>query len=429
MKQKICKALAPYSVLRRESNLFRYLLYTVCARIGDSIDAIAYSWIAYQISGSASWLAIIAGINMLPTIFLTPFIAPLVEKWPKKPVMILSSLMRGLLVCLTGVLMLTGVLTVWHLAAITFCMSVIESLSDPAFMACVPQIIPSDKMEPAVSLRSIVSQVSQLLGAGLGGVLIGVLGGAWTLAVDGSLFLLAALPLLALRLNKDAAPEPDEQKESYLDAFRGGFSYFAKNASLVVLCLAGVFFNVLAGPIGQLEAAAVVEILHLDAFALSVGGVASSAGMLLGSVLYPLLSSKLNVRRVFMLCSASLAVGYVGFVLLGYVPVPFLRYAGLAVLYLFLMGCVSLFSVMANVLFFKVIAPEYLSRMASIFNAFACLGTPLASLLGGTLSGLLPLFVVFLVCGALCCVQTLIFARMRSLGNLEESLLTASNAS
>ena len=60
MKQKICKALAPYSVLRRESNLFRYLLYTVCARIGDSIDAIAYSWIAYQISGSASWLAIIS---------------------------------------------------------------------------------------------------------------------------------------------------------------------------------------------------------------------------------------------------------------------------------------------------------------------------------------------------------------------------------
>ena len=103
--------------------------------------------------------------------------------------------------------------------------------------------------------------------------------------------------------------------------------------------------------------------------------------------------------------------------------------AGLAVLYLFLMGCVSLFSVMANVLFFKVIAPEYLSRMASIFNAFACLGTPLASLLGGTLSGLLPLFVVFLVCGALCCVQTLIFARMRSLGNLEESLLATSNAS
>lgn len=429
MKQKILNAIKPYTVLRGERNLFFYLIYVVLGRLGDSIDALAYSWIAYEISGSASWLAFIAGINVLPTIFLTPLVAPMVEKWPKKTVMYLASLLRGLLVCLTGVLMLAGVLTVWHLAAITFTMSVVESLSDPAFMACVPRIIPADKMEPALSLRSVVSQVSQLLGVSLGGVLLGLLGGAWALAIDGSLFLLAALPLLALRLTQSDASAQEGQKESYREAFRGGFSYFIKNQPLVILCATGVLFNTLVGPLGQMEAAAVVEILHLDVFALSVSGVASSVGSVLGSMLYPLLSSRLNARRTLLLCTAALTGCYFLFLPLGLVPSGLLRYAGLALLMTAFMMCVSFFSVMSNVMFFKAIAPEYLSRMASIFNALACLGSPLSSLMGGTLASFLPLRAVFLLYGCLCLVEMFWLSRLRVLKNWEESAAAASNPS
>ncbi|MBQ5375577.1 MAG: MFS transporter, partial [Lachnospiraceae bacterium] len=57
-------------------------------RFGDSIDAIASSWIVYELTGEASWSAIIYAINRLPTIFLTPLAGPWVERHNKKSIMV-----------------------------------------------------------------------------------------------------------------------------------------------------------------------------------------------------------------------------------------------------------------------------------------------------------------------------------------------------
>mgnify|MGYP000778021018 FL=1 len=49
-----------YAELRGERNYWFYLASGLLGRLGDSIDAMAYSWIAYQITGSAVWLTVIA---------------------------------------------------------------------------------------------------------------------------------------------------------------------------------------------------------------------------------------------------------------------------------------------------------------------------------------------------------------------------------
>lgn len=429
MKHNVHKALSTYAVLRGECNYFFYLIHAVFSRIGDSIDALAYSWIAYQITGSAVWLAIIAGLNSLPTIFITPLVAPLVEKLPKKLIMCAATLARGALVCLTGVLMLLSRLTVWHLAVITLCMSTIESFSDPAFMACMPRIIPQEKMDAALSLRSILTRSCQLLGTALGGVLIGTLGGAWALSIDGLLFLLAALPLMTLHLKPEEPAQPDAPRESYFAAFRGGFSYFVRNHALFALCMTGVFFNVLIGPLGQMEAAFVVEVLHLDALALSVAGVASSMGMLAGSMLYPVFSPKLSFRRILVYTALSCALCYGSLVALGLVPFALLRYIGIGVLELIMMLCVSFFSLSSNVLFFKAVDSAYLARMASIFNAFSMLGVPLASVYGGTLVKLLSVRSVFLIGCVMMLVCALLASRLRVFTRMEELRRDVSNPS
>ncbi|MCR5671065.1 MAG: MFS transporter, partial [Butyrivibrio sp.] len=49
-------------------------------RFGDSVDAIASSWIVYEITGQASWSALIYALNRIPTIILTPLAGPWVER-------------------------------------------------------------------------------------------------------------------------------------------------------------------------------------------------------------------------------------------------------------------------------------------------------------------------------------------------------------
>lgn len=62
-----------YRVLRTQPQYLKLLSADLISRFGDSLDAIAYSWIIYEITGSESLMALIVGLNYIPTVLLQPF--------------------------------------------------------------------------------------------------------------------------------------------------------------------------------------------------------------------------------------------------------------------------------------------------------------------------------------------------------------------
>lgn len=410
-----------YASLKGERNYWLYLASTIFSRLGDSIDALAYSWIAYELTGSAVWLTIIVGVNSLPTIFITPLVAPIVERMNKKCVIVVTGFIRVALVLITGIFMLFGLLTAPMLLAITFVMSVSESFSDPAYMASVPRIIPADKLDAGIALRSTVTQAAQLVGAALGGVCLGAVGGGGALIMDAALFFLATLLLVFLHLVPVRGAEKAHQQAGYWEALKEGFQYFSKRATLVLLVLMSVSINMVLSPLNQLFTAYVVETLRMDAYALSVANVGSMVGMLLGTLVYPFFRKRLTLKRVIRIVGLSVTLQYAVAVLLsllqGAVPV---KYIGLFLLMFGSAVTISFYSIMANVLFFKVIEEQYLSRMASIFNAVGLLAVPLASLLSGSLVSILSVRKVFAVSAIASVIIFCSLMRAKAMGELDQ---------
>lgn len=416
-----------YAELRGERNYWFYLASGLLGRLGDSIDAMAYSWIAYQITGSAVWLTVIAGVNAIPTVVITPLVAPLVERMDKKRVMMVTGFVRAGLVLLTGIVMSLGRLTGPLLLVTTFLMSVSESFADPAYMACIPKLLPQDKLDTALALRTTVYQAAQLIGTGLAGVVLGVLGGGGALVADGTLFVFSTLLVRFLHLKSSSETSAGEEP-GYLRRLTDGFAYFKTHDTLVFLSLSGVLLSVLIAPFSQLQTAYVADTLRLDAYALSVLGVGTSAGMLIGSVVYPLLKGRLTLRRALGGCLGAFAGAYFWGCLLSLLPgFLWLQYAGLLALGLAQAFALSLFSLMINVLFFRVIQEAYLSRMASLFNAMTSLSVPVASLLTGGLVSFLPVLGVFGVAGVLSAVAMLILPQIQSARKLDAMLQTQPN--
>lgn len=412
--------LKTYASLKGERNYWFYLVSVTLSRLGDSIDSLAYSWIAYQLTGSAVWLTIIIGVNALPTIFLTPFLAPIVERTNKKCVMIVTGMIRVALTLATGVAMAMNVLTAPMLLAATFFMSVSESFSDPAYMASVPAIIPADKMDAGIALRSTVSQTAQLIGTGLGGLCLGTIGGGGALLVDGTLFVLATLALCFLRLTPARLDErPLQRKPRYLDALREGLRYFLCRPALVLLAMMNVSVNIVLSPMNQLLTAYVVEDLRLDAYALSVCGVASSVGLLIGSMAYPMVKHQLTPQRAVALVGSCVVVQYLAAIALGWVfEMEWFKYGALFLMNLCVGLAVSFYSVMSNVLFFRVIEEGYLSRMASIFNSLGMLAVPVGSLFSGSLVSVFPIKGIYLVASVLTLCLVFIAMRVKAMHEL-----------
>ena len=84
--------------LLHQTDYMKVLVANTISRFGDSIDAIAFAWLVYMITKSASWSAIILAVNYLPTIVIQPIAGTLVERMNKKKVVVVTNVIREIIV-------------------------------------------------------------------------------------------------------------------------------------------------------------------------------------------------------------------------------------------------------------------------------------------------------------------------------------------
>lgn len=390
-----------YKALKGEKEYWKLFIAHNISRFGDSIDAIAFSWMAYEITGSASWLAIIMGINAIPTILFQPLAGALVERINKKMLMVLTDFGRGLLVLLIAMLFLFGELSPWTLAICTFLMSTLEAFGLPASMAIYPKIISKEKYTVATSLNQSASQVSQIIGMALAGVIIGFWGTSGALVVDAITFFLSGLILCFLKTKNDVntSNKSTINFSSYKKDFQEGLTYFKGHKLILIICAIGSFMNVVIFPIGSLQAAYINESLQLDAIALSVASISLTVGMTVCSYLYPFISNKVKRYKLFLFSWFIMMILFVGLFING-PHLPLWLVWGLLILLLFLVGCCcSLISLAVNVSFMEHVEENYLARIGSLFNSMVMLATPIGSFIFAGMAKVMHVNQIFLFTG------------------------------
>lgn len=120
-----------YRDILTQKEYMKLLAANTVNRFGDSIDAIAFTWLIYALTGSAAWSAAIFGLNQLPTMFIQPLAGVWVEKKDKKKIMLWTDIIRGLIVLGFAVTYMTGMLTPWLMVIFTLSISTAEAFRIP----------------------------------------------------------------------------------------------------------------------------------------------------------------------------------------------------------------------------------------------------------------------------------------------------------
>ena len=97
-----------YGEIIKEREYRKLIFATVINRFGDSVDAIAFTWLVYQITHSAAWSAIVFALNTLPNVVVQPFAGAIVEKMDKKHVIVATHLLRAVIITLFALLYRAG---------------------------------------------------------------------------------------------------------------------------------------------------------------------------------------------------------------------------------------------------------------------------------------------------------------------------------
>jgi Na+/melibiose symporter-like transporter len=263
-------------------------------------------------------------------------------------------------------------------------------------LAIVPKVLDKEHYTTGMSLNASASQVSMLIGMAMAGAIVAIFGVAGAMIVDAATFILSALIIGWVKVEH---VKSTDSKKSTLFLIKEGFDYLKTVKVIFILCLFGVLMNMLFTPIGILQTPYIVDILKLEAYALSVMGVGNISGMALGSFVFPMLSQKWRRQQIMAIGGFGIGLVYIGFTFVNGEWPLLLVYSLIGLLSVF-MGINSGFlSTSVSVSFMHHVDKDYIARAGSIFNAMVSASVPLASLMLSGLALVFPILTIMTVYG------------------------------
>ena len=275
---------------RKKVNLgknYKKLLVANCInRFGDSIDALALTWLVYAVTGSAFWSAVYYACNQLPSVLIQPFAGAIVETKNKRRVMVQTDILRGIAVAILVILYQFN--TIHPLVTIVFTLfvSTVEAFRVPAGNAFITIIVMEDQYETAISKNTSFTTISSLLGTAIAGVIIALLGTSMAIIMDAITFFLSASLLASTKTTEQQSLKESsftlvEQLKHYGAMFLDGLNYAKESTVITGLIVLILVFNGMLVPINSLLAPLVSGYYNFGGGALSAFTVALSVGMII----------------------------------------------------------------------------------------------------------------------------------------------------
>jgi MFS family permease len=389
-----------YHEIFRNKEYMKTIIASIINRFGDSIDSIAFAWLVYQVTNSAAWSAIIFGVNRIPTIFLQPIAGALVEGRKEKRIMVSTDIIRGLCVGFVATASLAGFLNQWILLICTIIISCAEAFNRPASAALIPKLLDREYYDFGLSLNTSASSAAELAGYGAAGVIIASFSISAAIYTDMVTFLLSAAIILSVKVAAGINKENVLSIKSYWHSLKDGFLYIKSSSFMLNFLIMAVFLNGILVPYNSLQAPLTSEVLHSGEAMLSVLSLAITAGMILGSAIYPYIRSRLSSYVIVSLASYSIGAFYFAIILAGRFVAPGIpMYTVITAISMLFGIAIAISNGFVNAEFMKRVREDYVARVFSIIGAVCVAAIPVVSLTVSIFARIASTEVLFLAAG------------------------------
>ena len=363
--------------------------------VGTWMMTVAQSWLILELTGEPLLLGLVAAVQWLPVLALGLFGGLIADAVPKRQTMVATQAFAMLLSLTMAVLVLTGIVEVWHVLAIALLLGVRNAVDLPARQAFAVEMVGKNDVGNAVALNSAMFNGARVIGPAVAGVTIGAFGVGVAFLLDAVSYLAVIAALLAMRdeeLHTRPGIERPTSVRAALDNLAEGLRYVRRTRVVLLSILTvglvstfGMNFTVVIPPFVQ-------EVLRGDAAA--YGFLMAATGV--GSV-----SSALGIA--FSGRTTPLFVGLGGATLgLALVVLGSTDALPIALLAMFVAGLGSIaMAATANTLVQLTVPDQLRGRVMSVYTTTFAGSTPIGGLVSGAIASGFGAAVAILVGGAL----------------------------
>jgi MFS family permease len=363
----------------------RYFPGAVCSTLGSWTLRFLMGWSAWELTESAAWVGVVAGLMLAPALLLSPLFGIVSDRINPRNGMVLTISLHAGLAAAAGVTSLAGYFKLPALLVLALGLGIATSAHGPIRLSLVPTLVPRESLPSAIGYTATVFNTSRILGPALGAWLLQI--GTTAVAYGtAALLMLLALPFVyGIPGRQRVASTP--QDGGFFQQLVAGIQY-ARHHREIRLVFGFVLVNALLGRVViELLPALSGELLAGDAATLATLTAAAGAGAVTGGLIVSRQAGR--ETRLFNLMRWSLTAG--AFL------VASLAWQGHMYLFTALIGVISLITTVSGTtsqaLAQLLVDDQYRGRVLSLWSTLA-LGAPAV---GALTMGLLAEWLSFTV--------------------------------
>jgi MFS family permease len=406
---RLPRALRPFA-----SGQYRLLVGALAASLlSAGAWLVAAVWQVVELGGSPIDLSFVAVGSSLGLVLAVLFGGVAADRIPQRLILIVVEIVRGVAFATAAVLAVTGVIEVWHIAALSFVFGLADGFFYPAYSAWLPALLPAEQLLAANGIEGVLRPaVMQAAGPAVASAMIALQAPWLAFAVVAVLQGVAVIVLVLMRttpVRRDLEGlDVHPVRQAFVD-LRDGFSYLLKTRWLfATLVFSIILVFLIMGPIEVLLPFAVKDQTGGGAGAFALALAAFGLGGAVGSLA---VASRPLPRRYLTLMILAWGVGCLPLAIIG-----FTSWLWVMVIALFIVGV--LFDgaqVVWGTLLQRRVPPSMLGRVSSLDFFVSLALMPISMAVAGPVGeaiGLAPAFLIAGLVPPLLAIATLAVAKL-----------------
>jgi MFS family permease len=266
----------------RHRNFQLYFGGQLISNAGTWMQVIAQGWLVYQLSHSDLALGIVGFAAAVPALIVSPWGGVVVDRVPKRALLIITQSSAMLLAFILAALAFTGVVQEWHIILLAGGLGLVNAFDGPGRQAFVVEMVGREDLPNAIALNSLMFNSARVIGPALGGILLAVVGAAWCFTINGISFLAVIIGLWAMQIK----PHPSLRlMESPWRQLTSGIQYVSKQIDLGGLLLLSLVFSIFGISYATILPAFVEQVLHQGAASYGWVNAAIGVGAVTGAIM------------------------------------------------------------------------------------------------------------------------------------------------
>jgi MFS family permease len=284
-----------------------FLLYwraNAVSAFGTYITLLALqTLVVLTLHGSTAEVGWLNSVRWLPYLVVGVVVGALVDRRPRRPVMVVTDLVQAVLLAAIPLLWWLHRLSFPALLAVVMAYGTASVINGAAAMSFLPRLVPRQHLQRAHARDDGADAVAMSAGPALGGSLVSLLGAPLAVLVDAATYLYSAVTLSRIQL-AEPGPPAGATARSLVREIREGIRWIYHGSGLTTLAVATHGWFVGNAVVGVVLAPYALRDLGLTPFQFGLVGALGGIGALLGAAVTTRVGLRLGTGRTIIACDA-----------------------------------------------------------------------------------------------------------------------------